>query len=87
MTSPVVGGLGIMDLGDMSFTMAAKWIFNYANGKETLWRKVVSARSKCNHNSLSALGNNGNCSVLLRFVNSVLCLVVDGRDLDFWNDD
>lgn len=89
--------------GDISSTLATDWIFNYANSKKALWRKVVCARSKGNNDSLlSTLGNNRNSSALLRFVNLVIgasrrvrdainlhfkILVGDGPDTQYWNDD
>lgn len=40
------GDLGILQLGDMNFALAAKWIFKYTNDKEALWRKVFYSRSR-----------------------------------------
>lgn len=62
-----------MDLGDMNIALIVKWIFNYANNKDALWRKVACARSKGNSNRLMlVLGNGGDKLVLLKFVKSVL---------------
>lgn len=97
------GGLGFLDFGDMSTTLAANWIFKYGNNKNTLWWKVVCERISGNYyNLLPVLENSGNNSVYSRFINSVVgssrwardvinqhfkILVGDGRDTDFWNDD
>lgn len=73
-TMPVYqGGLGIFNLRDMGKALAAKWIYNFANNKEALWRKVVCAKSKSDQNSLLPdLGNKRSHSVLLGFVNPAL---------------
>lgn len=53
----------------MDKALAIKWIYSYANNNEVLWRKVICDRSGDNSNSLMpVLGNKGNKSILLRFV-------------------
>lgn len=97
------GGLGILDLGDMNKVLAATWIFRFANDKDSLWRKVVCAKSNGGPDRLMlALGNHNNNSVLLGFVESSIgrnghvrdvvnkqfkILIGDGQDIDFSYDD
>lgn len=97
------GRLGILDLWDMNKALAVKWIFNYTNNKDALWRKVVCAHSKSDLNRLMlALENSGNKSVLLEFVDGALrrtghvrevinqhfrILNGDGQNTNFWNED
>lgn len=65
--------LGIMDLGNMNKSLAAKCIYNYSNNKEAPWKKVVCTRSKSDTNSLmSVLGKDNNKSVRLRVVDTVI---------------
>lgn len=40
------GGLGILDFGDMNETLTTKWIYDYANNREALWRKLSTAEVK-----------------------------------------
>lgn len=74
MSSPIyMGGLGILDLGDINKALVAKWICNYANSREALWTKVVCARSKGNPSSLMLVMKNiGNNLVLWKFVELVI---------------
>lgn len=39
------GGLGISRLEDLNTGLIMKWIFRFANNRDSLWRKVVSAKS------------------------------------------
>lgn len=65
-------GLGILDLRDMGKTLIVKWVFNYTNNREALWRKVVCEKSKGNSRSLlPILGDMGNNSVLLGLALSI----------------
>lgn len=67
------GGLDILDLEGIGKVLAAKWIYNYANNKDVMWKKVVCARSKGGQNRLmSAIGNRGNNSVLFDFLDLAL---------------
>lgn len=85
----------------MKKALTAKWVFNYTNNK-VLWRKVVCAKSKCNPGTLlPVLGNKGNNSILLGFIDSALgqservrelikyefrIMIGDWQDTDFWCD-
>lgn len=80
-----------------------KWIYNYSNNREALWRNVVCAYSKGDSNSLMLyIGNRENNSMLLGFVNAALGSNSDAREVisqevriligngwhsGFWNDD
>lgn len=83
--------------------LAVKWIYRFTNNKKGLWHKVVFSQSNGKLNSLlPSLGNKGNKSVLLGFVNEAIgisgrardifdknfkSLIRDGCDTNFWNDD
>lgn len=101
---PVIhGSLGILDLSDMNKGLTVKWIYNYVNNTNVLWRKVVCVRSKSDPNRLLAfLGNCDSKSLLLGFVKRSLerndrvrdlvnqhlrALIGNGQNTDFWNDD
>lgn len=46
------GDLGILDIENMNKAIDAKWIYNYANNREALWRKMACACSKGDLNIL-----------------------------------
>lgn len=73
-TAPVdQHGLGILNTWDMNKTLAAKWIYSFANNKNEVWRKVVCTKSKGDQNSLmSVFGNRNNRSAFFSFVVSAL---------------
>lgn len=47
-----MGGLGILNLGDMNKAPTGKCVYNYANSKNALWKKVVLIQSWAELNSI-----------------------------------
>lgn len=82
-TSPdKLGGLEIIDLGNMNKALVVKWIYSFANNKDVMWQKLVFACSHGNpHSLLPSLGNRSNDLVVLGFVESTIGWTGPARDM------
>lgn len=38
------GGLGIHRLADVNFSLLCKWLWNFQNENDALWRKIILAK-------------------------------------------
>lgn len=61
------------NLGDMNIALLVKWISQYSNEHDKLWRRVVCAKSGADPASLSiSFGRKGRRSTLANFIGSLL---------------
>lgn len=103
MTPTSRGGLGISRLNDLNTTFIVQWIFRFTIERDSLWRKVVCAKSeadpsrmlpvvtRCNrkYSSVNLIGSfhDMNDKVTLLVQEDFRMLIGDSFNNNFWSND
>ncbi|KAE8672120.1 ADP-ribosylation factor-like protein 8B [Hibiscus syriacus] len=93
------GGLGLFDVNSRNRALLNKWIWRFSEEGGSLWRNIIVAKNKYDHNSILPKAVNGrNSSWVWRtivnptvanetgFMSEVRCMMGNGLNIEFWTD-